>query len=127
MENNYSFIRTIHPLTYYPMWKVDDISLALGGIAELVAAFIDENHHDDYTLSIYDVNSKETVEIVCDLDEMPEIVESVYHLEHATPLTFIGDNPVSESYVIGMTFTQGMIEFGNYIYEKGKLKKLSLE
>lgn len=70
------------------------------------------------------MNTQKTVDIVCNLNEMPEIAERIYHLEHASPLTFIGDNPVSESYVVGMTFTQGRIEFGNYKYEYGKLRKL---
>ncbi|MDE5769992.1 MAG: hypothetical protein K2H82_11470, partial [Oscillospiraceae bacterium] len=76
---------------------------------------------DDYTLSIYDTRTSKTIEITCDISEMPKIVEYIYHTEKGTPLTFVAVNSFSESYVVGMSISRGRIEFGHYIAEDGKL------
>ena len=107
------------------MWKVEDISLALGGVSTLVETFINENTKEDYSLSIYDILSGNTIEISCDLSEMPQLVEYIYQLEKGTPLTFVGLNSMSKSYVVGMSICRGRIEFGEYIAENGELKRLS--
>lgn len=108
------------------MWRVEDRGLsAQDGGEALVAAFIEEHPHDDFTLSIYDTITQSTVEILCPLSEMPRIVAFVYHLEKATPLEFIGENLLSDSYVVGMPLTRGRISVGTlYRAEDGKLAPL---
>lgn len=107
-----------------PLWKVTDNSLALGGVSKLVSDFIQENFHDDYTLCIYDTIQERSVNIECNVDEIPQIVEYVYHLEQATPLTLIGVNPLTDCYMVYMRLTRGRIEFTTYKTENGKLIKL---
>ena len=120
-NHNYEIEQTLHPFTHEPLWRVKDISLPTGGISELVEAFINEFHHNEYTLSIFDNNTTNTIEIDCDLAEMPQIVDYIYHQEKAMPLTFIGLSNLSESYVVGMSLSRGRIEFGAYKFKDGKL------
>lgn len=122
--SNYKYTETIMPMTGDPIWKVDDISLALGGVDELMQKFIEKHKHSDFSLSIFDSMTNQTIEIDCSLDEMPAIVDYVYHLEKGTPLTFIGVNSMSDSYVVGMTISRGRIDFGCYKVENGNLVKL---
>ena len=56
---------------------------------------------------------------------MSKIVDYIYHLEKGTPLTFIGVNSLSDSYVVGMSISRGRIDFGCYKAEDGKLKNLN--
>ena len=49
--SNYKYTEMIIPMTGDPIWKVDDISLAFGGVEELVQKFI-ENHKRLKTLPI---------------------------------------------------------------------------
>ena len=52
----------------------------------------------------------------------------MYNLEHAAPITFIGENPASESYVVGMCCTRGRLAFpGIYRAEGGKLKPIAFD
>ena len=124
MEQNYTHKESTHPMTGDPMWMVEDISLALGGVSSLVEKFIASHKHDDYTLSIFDTATGNTIEIDCPQGEMPQIAEYIYQLAKGTPLTFVGVNSMSDSYVVGMTITRGRIEFGSYKAEDGKLKKI---
>jgi len=44
------------------------------------------------------------------------------NLEHAFPISFIGENQMTESYVVGMTCTRGALNIpGMYKAENGKL------
>ena len=120
------YVVSQHPFTGDILWRVNDDDLAVtDGGESLVQAFIEQNKHDDYTLSIFDSNTNQTVEIMCDINNMPRIVSFIYNLEHATPLTFIGLNAISKSYVVGMNLTRGRIEFGVYQDVDGHLEKLS--
>lgn len=108
--------------------------LWIGDLAErdagysMVKSFIEQHEHDGWTLSIFDALTEATIEIDCELSEIPQIVAYVYNTEHATPMTFIGENPVSESYVIGMTCTRGHFNIpGAYKAENGKLTDLSVQ
>lgn len=121
---NYWYEETIHPITNDVVWKIDDISLALGGLSLLVKNFIERYLHDGYSLSVYDNMTARTIEIVCDVSEIPQIVEYIYNLEKGAPLTFIGVNSWTESYVVGMSVSQGKIEFGSYKTNEGKLVKM---
>ena len=88
----------------------------------VVKAFIEKHPHPEWTLSIYDMLSQSSIEIACPVSEIPEIVSFVYKTEHAAPLSFIGENPLSESYVVGMSCTRGRLRIpGMYLAENGKL------
>lgn len=123
MAKNYKHSIILSP-TGDILWKIEDISLALVGVSELVNDFISQNKHEDYTLSIYDTMTSNTIEIDCPITEMPQIVDYIYHLEKGAPLTFIGVNSISDSYVVGMMISRGRIEFGRYKAENGKLIKI---
>lgn len=127
MEKNYNYFKTISPMTGDVVWHIEDNALALGGISELVDNFINENRHEDYTLSILDIMTSKTIEIECPVSEIPQIVDYVYQLEKGSPLTFIGVNSLSDSYIVGMSISRGRLDFGFYKAENGKLKNLNKE
>ena len=78
-----------------------------------------------WTLSIYNALDESTAEIDCPAEEMPKIASFVYNLERAYPMTFIGENPLTESYVVGMALTRGRIQTpGVYRAENGKLRSV---
>ena len=57
---------------------------------------------------------------------MPLIVAYIYNLEHAYPMTFIGENPLTESYVVGMRCICSRINIPSvWKVENGKLVELS--
>ena len=89
----------------------------------VMESFIKEHAHIGWTLSVFDVLTESTIEIDCsNLAEMPKVVSYIYNLEHAAPITFIYENPATESYVVGMTCTRGNLNIpGAYKAENGKL------
>ena len=102
------------------LWKGDLAAHDVGFTA--VRAFIDGHMHKGWTLSIYDAVTGGAAEIDCELPEIPEIVAYVYNLEHAAPMLVVGESPVTESYVVGMTCTRGRIAIpGMCKAEDGKL------
>lgn len=112
------------------MWKghlsgLDDTgdSLKINDGYSTMKAFVEEHEHVGWTLSIFDTITEYTIEIdCCDLAEMPKIVSLIYNLEKAAPIAFIGENPMSESYVVGMPCTRGRLNIpGIYKVENGKL------
>lgn len=107
------------------IWKGNDLEGVDAGWS-LVDNFIKEHEHPGWSLSIFDLHTKSTIEVECDLLEMPIIVAYIYNLEHAYPMTFIGENPLTESYVIGMRCTRGRIDIPSiWKAESGKLVNLS--
>ena len=123
MNSDYEI--TKHQLTGDALWKINDIDLAItDGGTSITKDFIDKNKYEDYTLSIYDELTKKTIEIDANINEMPIIISNIYRTEHATPMTFIGVNTLTKSYVVGMTLAKGHIDFGNYKYVDGKLNKI---
>lgn len=123
METSYEI--TQNPMTNDVMWKINDLDLAItDGGKFIIEKFIKENVYNDYSLSIYDELTQNTIEIDADIKEMPIIISMIYRLEHATPLYFIGVNSLSKSYVVGMHISKGNIKFGNYKYIDGKLDKI---
>ena len=123
MNSNYEI--TKHQLTGDTLWIINDVDLAItdGGIS-IAEEFIDKNKYEDYTLSVHDEMTKKTIEVEANINEMPIIISDIYRIEHATPMTFIGVNKLTKSYVVGMTLAKGHIEFGNYKYIDGKLNKI---
>lgn len=118
-----TYTETVHPQTGGVLWQIKDEDLAIGdGGYALMSDFVKSHLHDDYTLSIFDSATELAVEIDCPVMEMPQIVSYIYHLEHAMPLSFIGENPLSCSYVVGMRCTRGQLSIpGMYKAEDGKL------
>lgn len=109
------------------IWRGDNLAGSDAG-RSLLDKFISEHPHDGWTLSIYNTLSETTAEIDCQVEEISQIAAFVYNLEHAFPMTFIGENPVSESYVVGMCCTRGRLDFpGIYRAEGGKLKPVAFD
>ena len=109
------------------IWRGDNLAGSDAG-RSLLDKFISEHPHDGWTLSIYNTLAEATAEIDCLGNEISDIVSFVYNLEHAAPMTFIGENPLSESYVVGMCCTRGRLDFpGLYRSEGGKLKPVTFD
>ena len=64
-EDRFNYSKTRHPLTNDIMWKIEDISLALGGVSSLINTFISQYPKQNYSLSIFDINTSKTIEISC--------------------------------------------------------------
>ncbi len=94
---NCSYVKDVLPMLKDVVWEVKDTALALGGVSELMESFVSENLHEDYTLMISDAKTHKTIEIHCPISEMPKVVEYIYNLEHATPITFIGASHLAGS------------------------------
>ena len=70
---------TKKPLTGDIMWKVNDLDLAIADAGKsIIQAFIEDNLHESYSLSIFDILTENTVEIECDVNQIPQIVSYVY-------------------------------------------------
>lgn len=123
MQTNYEV--TKNQITGDVMWRINDIDLAIMDCGKSITEqFIEQHKHDEYTLSIYDESTGNTIEIDANISDMPTIISNIYRMEHATPLSFIGINSLSDSYVVGMTLTKGHIDFGCYKYIDEKLNKI---
>lgn len=123
METNYEVAQ--NQISGDVMWKINDTNLAITDCGKgIMKQFIEQYKYDEYTLSIYDEATNNTIEIEAGLNDMPKIVSDIYRIEHATPLSFIGINFLSDSYVVGMTLAKGHIEFGCYKYIDGTLNKI---
>jgi hypothetical protein ELI_2922 len=119
-----TYVEMLHPMGGL-MWKGNDLAGTDAGYS-LVNKFIKEHWHDGWSLSIFDTITEATIEIACDLSEMPDIVAHIYNLEHAYPIAFIGENPITESYVIGMCCTRGSIAIPSvWKTEQGRLVNLA--
>lgn len=106
------------------IWRGNNLA-GLDAGRSILDKFISEHPHNEWTLSIYDTLTEYSAEIACQVDEIPWVVSLVYNIEHAAPMTFIGENPLSESYVVGMRCTRGRLKFpGLYRVEDGKLKPI---
>lgn len=106
------------------IWRGNDLAGSDAGLS-LMEKFISEHLHSGWALSIFDELTETTAEIDCPVEEIPQIASYIYNLEHAAPMTFIGENPQTESYVVGMRCTRGRINFpGLYRAEGGKLRPL---
>ena len=119
-----TYVETLHPMGGI-LWKVDNLAGTDAGYS-LVNKFIKEHWHDGWSLSIFDTITEATIEIACDLSEMPDIVAHIYNLEHAYPMVFIGENPITESYVVGMCCARGRIAIPSvWKTEQGRLVNLA--
>jgi len=115
------YIATVHPVFGAPIWHLRPVH-DCGREFDTVQKFLDTYPHDDYTLSIFDTLANWSgVEVMCDYAEMLKIIMFIYSTEHAEPIEWIGENPVSKSYVVAMPLTRGRIH-GHYVAENGKLR-----
>lgn len=122
---NTTYKTTKCPATGDVIWNINDTDLAVTDSGNsLMRAFISTNKQQNYSLSILDCLTGKTIEIDCETDKMPQIVAYIYNLEHATPLSFITVNSLTESYIVGMNLTKGIISSGHYKDVNGRLVKL---
>ena len=103
------------------LWRGADLAGSDAGYS-LLNDFIDKHPHEGWTLSIYNVLEEATAEIDCPVEAIPQITSCIFNLEHAAPMVFIGENALSESYVVGICCTRGRLSFpGLYRAEGGKV------
>lgn len=100
------------------LWKITE-----GDGFDIIGKFLSRYPHENYSLSFYNVLTSATTEIDCSFEEMEKIICFVCNTEHSL-VHFIGANPMSESYVVGIDFTRGRIENAPYKAENGKLVRI---
>lgn len=71
-----------------------------------IQEFLKQNYRKNYTLSIYNNCEHATVEVICAYEDMLDVIIYVTNVEHDFP-AWIGENELSDSYVVGMNFTRG--------------------
>ena len=99
-----SYIETVHPMSGDPLWIFQcDGMHALN----VMPVFFDKYSHPGYTLSVFDlVTNASGIEVSSvPFEDMIKIIS--YHQEHAEPISWIGVNSLSDSYVVGMLLTRG--------------------
>lgn len=113
---------TVSTLMGGKIWRGVDLAGTDAGYSR-VKEFIDRYPHENWTLSIYNTLDESNAEIDCRVEDIPQIVSFIYNLEHAYPMEFIGENPLTNCYVIGMTLTKGRIQTpGVYSADSGRLR-----
>lgn len=97
---------------------------------QLVHEFFNAHVHEGWSLSIFNTlesGLNNTAEIDCPFSEMSAIVEFLFHQEKAYPIEWIGENPVSKSYVVGMPCYRGRLSIpGLYKAKNGRLEEIVL-
>lgn len=68
--------------------------------------FLRQHCFKDYTLSIFDTIGQGTIEVICEINDIVDVIAYVSNVEHEFP-AWIGVNELSDSYVVGMAFTRG--------------------
>lgn len=101
------------------------VKLTYGNEAfEEIKAFLKNYHREGYTLSIFNMAENNAVDVNCKFDEIIDVIVRVSEIEHDFP-SWIGINELSDSYVVGMNFTRGIIHTpAIYRYKNGELSKL---
>lgn len=112
----------VEVLTGGVCWEIKDICLALGGVEDLISSFIKLYYKENFDLCIRD-NGEVIMQIDCSVKDIPYIVNLVYHTEKAAPLTLIGINEWTGSYIVDMNFTRGIFETGIYEFRNNELIK----
>ena len=70
--------------------------------------FLKQHYSKDYTLSRFDTIEQSTIEVICNFDDMVDVIVYVSNVEHDFP-SWIGVNELSDSYVVGIAFTRGRL------------------
>ena len=123
-KEHYRYTEAKKPVTNDIVWKTEDITLSLCGVFSLVQNFVRQYPHKDYNLSVVDNITGKTIEIECDIEEIPQIVDYIYYIENGTPFSFIETDSAKKKYVVGMSVRMHRIGFCFYRIEDHKLKKV---
>lgn len=111
------------------LWRISP-NASLEEDVQLVHEFLNAHVHDGWSLSIFNTLASgkgNTAEIDCPFSEMGTIIEYLFHLEKAYPIEWIGENPISESYVVGMPCYRGRLSVpGLYKAKNGRLEEVVL-
>ena len=85
--------------------------------------FIDLYNQPDFNLSIFDTLTNNTIEIIANIKDIPGLVAYIYTSENAGPISFIGENSLTNSYIVGMelVFSKAIKCPGMYEYKHKKL------
>ena len=114
----------IHPLTGDNLWIIQDLDLAqTKQVKNLMQKFIDLYNQPDFNLSIFDTLTNNTIQINANLQDIPGLVDYIYTSENASPISFIGENSLTNSYIVGMelAFSKQLKCPGMYEYKNKKL------
>jgi hypothetical protein len=91
-----------------------------------IADFLKENRKEKYSLSIYNSLEQSTIEVICSVDDIVDVVAYISCVEHDFPM-WIGVNELTESYVVGMEFTRGVLTTPSICkWKEGKLIKIDI-
>lgn len=94
---------------------------------QMIKDFIDENYNEDYTLSFFDTLTNLTIEFdnkVSEvLNDIPYIVSTISSIEH-TFCHWIGVNRLSDSYVVSIDISRGILEVNNIYHFNTDTKKI---
>lgn len=84
-----------------------------------VEVFFDHHIRPDWTLSIYDEHTARTLEILCEPEDMAKVVAYVCEKEHTEPVS-IGENNLSDSFVVIMPFNRNAFTTPNVLWWDGE-------
>lgn len=103
------------------MMDIQNLTYGQSGFVE-VKSFLDSHAHAGWTLSVFDICEGSAAEIMpCSCEDMINVLMYVSQVEHDYP-AWIGENSLTDSYVVGMNFTRGRIVTpGVYRWSGGKL------
>lgn len=114
--------KAINPIFGGNMWLMNPNAWIMEKIPYLIDCFVKEYYHTNWSLSVYDINEEQTAEIDCKPSEIKEVMGIVCSYEHISEMSFIGENPITKSYVVGVACTRGCLKLSKcYRYDNGKL------
>jgi len=113
-----------HPRTGDPVWYFKDNPdlepfLKDNGINIISGVFMKEYPIDMTHISVIEVTEGKEMVIECEKADIPELLQFLYNRTDAM-IYFIGADPHSKEYVIGMEMKQPM-KFGKYYYGENTL------
>ena len=71
-------------------------------VKNLMQKFIDLYNQPGFNLSIFDTLTNNTIQINANLQDIPDFVDYIYTSENAVPISFIGENSLTNTYIVGM-------------------------
>jgi hypothetical protein len=74
-----------------------------------IKEYLNKNKTEGYTLSIFNMLEGTTIEIVCNFDQMIDVIRYFALIEHDWP-AWINKNNDTRSYIVAMNFTRGCIK-----------------
>ena len=109
--------KTVHSVTGDPVWNIESSDYSI------VSEFLKSYPRFDHTLSIYNVVSKQTTEIVCTLGDIAYLITKIAATEHS-PIMFMALDTAKKTYVVGLNVIRGTIQEGRYKYVNFELIKI---